>query len=345
MEMLQKEIPDGYESKLDFFETQKAIQFAKRKFEQVFSENLSLVKVKAPKALERGKGLQDDLAGTQEPVSFETEFSDREVEIIHSLAKWKRYTLGKQDFDTGTGILTEMDAIRKEEEVDHYHSVHVDQWDWEVVLSQEQRDLDFLKRMVRKIYRSILETEQALVSVFEPLEKRLPRDITFVHAQELEDRYPELTPEEREREICKKHGAVFIQGIGHPLKSGEPHDIRAADYDDWYTMTEEGRGLNGDIIVWDDIQEKALEISSMGIRVDPEALEKQMEMLGQSHRKDMKFHRGILEGELPHSIGGGIGRSRLYLYLLHKAHIGEVQPSVWPEEVKQSLESEGINLL
>jgi len=300
-----------YKPKLGFFETERAIKLVKDAFEHKLAGKLGLLRVTAPRFLKVGKGLQDDLAGTQVPVSFKVKFADEHIEVVHSLAKWKRYTLGKQGFKPGTGLYTDMDAIRKDEDVDEIHSIYVDQWDWEKVITEEQRTLAFLKDVVRKIYEAILETEEVVSKEFPQLKRMLPKEIFFIHTEELEEMFPRMTEKEREDEITKKHGAVFLIGIGHPLKSGKPHDLRAADYDDWSTPTEKGHGLCGDIIVWDSVRGKALEISSMGIRVDAKSMEKQLDMAGLHHRKSLEFHKGVIEGSIPLSIGGGIGQSRL----------------------------------
>ncbi|MFH1977808.1 MAG: aspartate--ammonia ligase [Candidatus Aenigmatarchaeota archaeon] len=337
---------EKYKSKIDFFETEKGIQLVKDTFEKKLAEKLRLRKVSAPKFLKTGTGLQDDLAGTQIPVGFETKFADARLEIVHSLAKWKRHTLGRHGFKHGTGLYTHMDAIRKDEDIDDTHSVFVDQWDWERVITKEERDLEFLKETVRSIYESILETKTEVEKEFPELKTKLPKKITFVHTEELEELYPQLSPKKREDKIAEKYGAVFLIGIGYPLKSGKPHDLRAADYDDWSTETISGkRGLNGDIIVWDEMRKKALELSSMGIRVDQSSLMKQLDFMGLSERKGLKFHKAILMDELPLTIGGGIGQSRLCMLLLHKTHIGEVQVSTWPEEVEKDLQERGVILL
>lgn len=328
-----------YKPKLDYFKTQKAIKVAKDTFERKLAEKLSLIRVSAPRFLcvdKRGDlGLQDDLAGTQTPVSFSTKFSES-IEIVHSLAKWKRFTLGKYGFPEGTGLYTDMDAIRKDEDVSEIHSIYVDQWDWEKVISKDQRSLDFLKQTVSLIYEALLETEQLVQEKFGLL-GRLPQKISFLTTQELEDRYPKLTSKEREHAIAKELGAVFLIGIGHELSSGEVHDLRAADYDDWK--------LCGDIIVWDDIRKKSLELSSMGIRVDTDSLQTQLKVMGLESRKGLEFHKGIIEETMPLSIGGGIGQSRICMFLLHKAHIGEVQASVWPEEFVQQCKEYKMELL
>lgn len=342
-----KEIfPKDYKTKLDFFQTEEGIKLIKDTFERELAKELNLIRVSAPRFLKDGTGLQDDLAGTQEPVSFSVKHGKYSVQMVHSLAKWKRYALGKYGFRHGTGLYTDMDAVRKDEEVDATHSIYVDQWDWERIISKEERSIDFLKFIVKKIYKALLDTEKIVESEFPVLKARLPKDIKFIHSEELEEIYPSLTPYQRETEIAKKYGAVFIIGIGHPLKSGKPHDLRAADYDDWVTDTSPTtKGLNGDIIVWDSIIKDSLELSSMGIRVDEKSIVKQLEMSGLSHKKDLHFHKAIIKKRLPLSIGGGIGQSRLCMFLLQKAHIGEVQSSDWPKEVEEEFERKGVALL
>lgn len=341
-----KIFPDRYISKLDFFETEKAIKLIKDTFEHKLSSKLKLLRVSAPKFLITGTGLQDDLAGTQIPVSFKTKFSKKDIEVVHSLAKWKRHMLGKYSFKKGTGLYTDMDAIRKDEDVDETHSIYVDQWDWEKIITGKDRTIPYLKSVVRKIYAAILETEKVVEQYFPKLRFKLPRKIYFIHSEELEEKYPELTSREREDKIAEKYGAVFIIGIGHPLKSGKPHDVRAADYDDWHTVTsDKTRGLNGDIIVWDKTRKKALELSSMGIRVDKKSLLAQLEMMKLDHRKSLEFHKSIIEDRIPLTIGGGIGQSRLCMILLQKAHIGEVQSSTWPDTIKKSFMKKKVQLL
>ncbi len=335
--MKTKIFPDRYSPKLDFFETEEAIKLIKDTFERELAETLCLTRVSAPRFLIVGTGLQDDLAGTQTPVSFTTKFSTSKIEVVHSLAKWKRFALGKYGFKTGTGLYTDMDAIRKDEDISPIHSIYVDQWDWEKIITKEDRTLDFLKKTVTSIYSAILDTESVVAHKFPKLKVGLPKDIKFIHSEELEEIYPRLASKEREDKITKRYGAVFIIGIGHSLKSGQPHDLRAADYDDW--------SLNGDIIVWDRVRESALELSSMGIRVDKESLLKQLKHSGLMERKDLEFHKGILEDKIPLTIGGGIGQSRICMLLLQKAHIGEVQSSVWPEEVVKEFKAKGVPLL
>ncbi|MBT4805044.1 aspartate--ammonia ligase [Candidatus Woesearchaeota archaeon] len=341
-----KILPKGYKSKLSFFETEEAIKLVKDTFQSKLAKKLSLHRVTAPKFLMVGKGLQDDLAGTQTPVDFKVKFSKTPVEVVHSLAKWKRHALGRYGFKQGTGLYTDMDAIRKDEDISPIHSIYVDQWDWERVISKEERTIPFLKKVVKKIYAAILETEKVVETKYPALKSKLPKAIKFLHAQELEDLYPKLSMKERERSIAKKHGAVFLMGIGHPLKSGEAHDVRAADYDDWSTETSSGKkGLNGDILVWDLVREDVLELSSMGIRVAAESLEIQLKHMGLEERKGLAFHKAILEEKLPLTIGGGIGQSRLCMVVLQKAHVGEVQASIWPEEVEEEFAKRKVVLL
>jgi aspartate--ammonia ligase len=338
--------PKGYKPKLDFFDTERGIKLVKDTFERGLLEKLSLVMVSAPRVLTSGTGIQDDLAGTQEPVSFKTKSLETTVEAVQSLAKWKRQALGKYSFRKGIGLCTDMDAIRKDEEIDSIHSIYVDQWDWEKVVEKSERSLGFLKDVVKKIYSAVRETEKEVCREFPLLSQRLPDEIHFVHSEELEEIYPDLTPKEREREAAREYGAVFIIGIGYPLKSGEPHDLRAADYDDWSTETLDGmRGLNGDLIVWHPEREDSLELSSMGIRVDSDAMILQLKLLGQEDRKDCEFHRLVIGDKLPLTIGGGIGQSRLCMLLLQKAHIGEVQSSVWTKEMEEAFEKIGVDLL
>lgn len=338
--------PENYQPALDLFTTERAIKHVKDVFEHRLAEQLNLIRVTAPRFLRTGNGLQDDLAGTQTPVSFVTKFRPEPIEVVHSLAKWKRHALGRYGFETGRGLYTDMDAIRKDELVDAIHSIYVDQWDWERVVTAEERNLTYLKSIVTNIWSSIINTHCSLAKEFPTIRQPLPEKITFIHSEDLEARYPNLAPNCREAEIAREYGAVFLIGIGHPLKSGKPHDIRAADYDDWSTPTgPTTRGLNGDIIVWDTVRGKPLELSSMGIRVDAAALSAQLAMAGLDSRRELEFHRGVLENTVPLSIGGGIGQSRLCMYLLEKAHLGEVQSSVWPPETERAFRDRGIPLL
>jgi aspartate--ammonia ligase len=335
-----------YETKLGLVETERGIKLIKDTFEHELAQELNLERVSAPRFLEAGNGLQDDLAGTQVPVRFRVRHSSHPVEMVHSLAKWKRQALARYGFQPATGLYTDMDAVRKDEVVDETHSNYVDQWDWEKVILPEDRNLDYLRETVRQIYAALLHTEAVLGEAFPVLGRLLPPEIVFIHAQELEDRWPELAPAERENRAAEELGAYFLIGIGGKLKSGQPHDLRAADYDDWITETGPGRkGLNGDIIVLDRIRGRALELSSMGIRVDRVSLLAQLQVMGLEERKKLSFHRDILEDKLPLTIGGGIGQSRLCMLLLQKFHIGEVQASVWPRAMRDEYEQFGIIFL
>jgi aspartate--ammonia ligase len=330
---------------LNFRETEFGIVKIKESFQSRLSQYLNLIRVSAPKFLAIGTGLQDDLAGTCESVKFLIpDYAEHPVELVHSLAKWKRNALHKYGFGEESGIYTDMDAIRKDEKLDEIHSVYVDQYDWEKCISDECRTLDYLKKIVTQIYQAIRETETTINKMLPALHTKLPNDIKFIHSEDLYESYPDLTPKEREYEITKKYGAVFVIGIGYKLYDDIPHDIRAVDYDDWSTPTEKGyHGLNGDILVWDEVIDQALELSSMGIRVNAKSLIIQSKLMDQ--KIDKPYHKLIIENILPQSIGGGIGQSRLAMFLLEKRHIGEVQVSTWPSQMhKRCLES-GISLL
>ncbi|MBS3113334.1 aspartate--ammonia ligase [Candidatus Woesearchaeota archaeon] len=338
--------PKKYKPKLNLRETEKAIKFVKDEFELSLSEMLNLERVSAPRFLETGTGLQDDLAGTQNPVRFETKFSKSPIEVVHSLAKWKRDALGRYGFQRGTGLYTDMDAIRKDEDISPIHSIYVDQWDWEKVIGPGDRHLIYLENTVQKIYAAMGYVNRILGEEFPVLKRDLPPKMTFVHSEDLANEFPNLTPHEREHELARKYGAAFLIGIGYPLDNGNPHDLRAADYDDWSSETSDGKyGLNGDIIVWDDVRETSLELSSMGIRVDSDSLSRQLQMHNLMDRLNLEFHKGIILNKLPLTIGGGIGQSRLCMYFLQKAHIGEVQSSVWPKKVKDDFNKQGVGLL
>jgi len=338
--------PEGYKSKLDFAQTQKAIKLVKDSFERKLAKRLNLRRVSACKFLEVGNGLQDDLALTQSPVRFELSDPGVTVEIVHSLAKWKRYTLGNMGCKIKQGMYTDMDAIRKDEKLSPIHSNYVDQWDWERVISAEDRNLGFLEGIVKKIYGAMRETEMSVNGRFNRVTPRLPENINFVHSEDLERDYPSLTPKEREHEAAKDCGALFLIGVGYPLADSKPHDVRAADYDDWSTETNPGyHGLNGDIIVWDDVRKDSIELSSMGIRVDKSSMVYQLDSLGLGDRKCLEFHRLVLDGKLPLTVGGGIGQSRLCMFMLHKAHIGEVQSTYWPKEVRKEAKDKGVHIL
>ncbi len=339
-------LPKSYKSTLDIQRTELGIKLIKDFFEQNLSTELKLHRVTAPLFVRKGLGLNDDLNGTEKPVSFRVHaLDDAEVEVVHSLAKWKRMALAEYGIRIGYGIYADMNAIRADEQLDNLHSVYVDQWDWEAVISRPQRNLEFLYKMVRRIYSAILRTEYFTCENYPELRPFLPPDIHIVHSQDLLNMFPSLPPKDREREICRKYGAVFIVGIGSRLSDGEKHDGRAPDYDDWSTCTGDGRyGLNGDILVWYPVLDCAVEISSMGIRVDSDALLRQLDIEGCPERSRFYFHRSLLEGRLPLSIGGGIGQSRLCMLLLHKAHIGETQASVWPDDMREECEAAGIHL-
>jgi len=340
-------IPDHYEPILDLRSTEEAIHQIKNFFQVNLAFELNLMRVTAPLYVKAGTGINDDLNGMEKPVAFQIrDMENTSAEIVQSLAKWKRMTLAAYGIPLGNGIYTDMNAIRPDEILDNLHSLYVDQWDWERVISGEERTRDFLKEIVRKIYDVIRRTEKFIGYRYAAIEPILPDEIVFVHSEDLEDRYPELTPRERENAVCREHGAVFVLGIGADLKNGKPHDGRAPDYDDWSTPTRPGyRGLNGDILVYAPLLDCALELSSMGIRVDPAALERQLEWTGTQERKGLLFHRRLLQGQLPLSIGGGIGQSRLCMFYLRKAHVGEIQASIWPEDMVEACRRHGIQLL
>ncbi len=340
-------IPDQYTPLLDLRDTEQAIRLIKDFFQTNLSFELNLMRVTAPLFVEAGTGINDDLNGVEQPVSFNIKGAGGVgVEMVQSLAKWKRMMLADYRVEMGSGLYTDMNALRPDEVLDNIHSVYVDQWDWERVVSAEERTVDFLKCIVRKIYDVIRRTEKYICYRYRALQPILPEEITFVHSEELEERYPDLTPKERENIICKEKGAVFVIGIGGKLKNGMPHDGRAPDYDDWSTPTGDGRiGLNGDILVHYPLFNCAYELSSMGIRVDSAALLRQLEITGDERRKALLFHRRLLNGELPLSIGGGIGQSRLCMFYLQKAHIGEIQSSIWPDDMIETCRENNIVLL
>ena len=340
-------IPDSYKLKLLPETTEVAIKMIKDDFQKRLSGYLNLRRVTAPLFVLKGTGLNDDLNGIERPVTFKVkEMHDREAEVVHSLAKWKRMKLGAYSIDPGYGLYTDMNAIRPDDHMDNLHSIYVDQWDWEQTIREEDRNLEYLKETVRKIYKAVRETEREVYSHFPHITPRLPEEIVFVHSQDLLDEYPDLSAKEREKMAVKKYGAIFLIGIGGELSNGEPHDGRAPDYDDWITENSDGRrGLNGDIILYDGILDVPFELSSMGIRVSAESLDRQLTICGQERRKELDFHKSLLAGKLPYSIGGGIGQSRLCMYLLQKAHIGEVQASLWPEEQIEACRKAGIPIL
>ncbi len=339
--------PVNYKPLLDKIQTEKGIKLIKDFFQMNLSTELRLRRVTAPLFVLKGLGINDDLNGVERAVSFPIkDLNDQQAEVVHSLAKWKRLTLAQMDIQPGYGVYTDMNAIRADEELDNLHSLYVDQWDWEAVMTKEQRNIAFLKSIVRRIYSALLRTEYLACESYPCLKPFLPQEITFVHAQDLLDMYPDKTPKERETLITKKYGAVFIIGIGCKLSNGQKHDGRAPDYDDWSTIAEDGKiGLNGDILIWYPILDRPIELSSMGIRVDIDALNRQLELENQTQRKELFFHKQLLEGKLPLSIGGGIGQSRVCMVLLHKAHIGEIQASIWPEEMRKECEQLDIPLI
>ena len=340
-------IPKTYRLKLLPETTEVAIKMIKREFQEALAHDLKLRRVTAPLFLLTGTGLNDDLNGVEHAVSFTIDdMGGRQAEVVHSLAKWKRYKLGAYGIAPGYGLYTDMNAIRTFEELDNLHSLYVDQWDWEKTINESDRNLDYLKQTVRTIYGAIRSVEQKVYERFPHITPTLPDEVTFVHADHLAKEYPHLSPKEREAVMAKKYGAIFIIGIGGKLSDGEPHDGRAPDYDDWSTPNSEGTlGLNGDLVVWNHVLEIPFELSSMGIRVSPESLLRQLEERGVPEKAKLNFHSKLLAGELPYSIGGGIGQSRLCMLLLQKAHIGEVQASIWPEEQIEECKKAGISLL
>lgn len=340
-------IPKKYKQKLLPETTEIAIKDIKNHFQALLFERLNLRRVTAPLFVKSGTGINDDLNGVEQPVSFAVKCMGGErMEIVHSLAKWKRVKLAEYDITPGYGIYTDMNAIRTDEELDNLHSLYVDQWDWERTISAADRNLRFLRDIVEKIYSCLRDTEQMVYRRFPHIEPRLPEKIHFVHSEELAGKYPMLTPKEREAAVAKQYGAVFVIGIGAVLSDGAPHDQRSPDYDDWSTPNEDGYlGLNGDIIVWDSVLECPIELSSMGIRVDKEALLRQLAERGCEDRLGLWFHKQLVDDELPLSIGGGIGQSRLCMFMLQKAHIGEVQTSVWPDDQIEACRKAGIELI
>jgi len=340
-------IPDGYKPILCPRETEKAICLIKEFFQTNLAFELDLTRVTAPLFVRAGTGINDDLNGIEKPVSFAVSGMDgAQVEVVQSLAKWKRMMLADLDFSEGEGLYTDMNAIRPDDPLTNLHSVYVDQWDWERVMKVEDRNLDFLKRIVRRIYDVIRRTEKYVSHTYPGITAVLPDEITFVHSEDLAAEYPDLTPLERETEACRKHGAIFVTGIGAAIDGGEPHDGRAPDYDDWITPTTDGhRGLNGDIVVFNPVLDRAYELSSMGIRVSPESMCEQLAIRGMEARKELYWHKRLLAGELPQSIGGGIGQSRLCMLYLRKAHIGEIQAGIWPDEMITQCRESSIPLL
>ena len=331
-------IPKNYKSQLNLYETQVAIKTVKDFFQGLLAERLHLLRVSAPLFVDPTSGLNDNLNGVERPVNFHIAAQgDREAEIVQSLAKWKRYALQKYGFQPGEGLYTDMSAIRQDEETDNIHSIYVDQWDWEKIISKEERNMDTLVSTVRAIYSVLRKTEKYMAVQYDYIEEILPREIAFVSTQELVDMYPDLTPKEREYKIVREKGAVFLMKVGKTLTNGERHDGRAPDYDDWE--------LNGDILVYYPVLDIALELSSMGIRVDEVALDRQLTEAGCDDRRELPFQKAILNKELPYTIGGGIGQSRICMFFLRKAHIGEVHVSLWPKEITDAAEAHGLQLL
>ena len=339
--------PQGYTALLDMVQTEHGIKQIKEFFQQNLSTELRLRRVTAPLFVLQGLGINDDLNGVERAVTFPIkDLGDAKAEVVHSLAKWKRLSLAENKIEPGYGIYTDMNAIRADEGLDNLHSLYVDQWDWEAVIRPEQRTVSFLKDVVERIYAAIRRTEYLVCENYPCIKPFLPEKITFVHSEDLLAMYPDKSPKEREDAICEKYGAVFLIGIGGKLANGEKHDGRAPDYDDWTTIGEDGKaGLNGDILIWYPVLGRSFELSSMGIRVNKEALERQLKIEGKEERAQLYFHKKLLGGELPESIGGGIGQSRLCMVLLHKAHIGEIQASIWPEDMRQECKSMGMNLI
>ncbi len=340
-------IPKGYKPALDQRMTERAIKFVKDTFERELASELRLSRVTSPRFVKANSGINDDLNGVERPVRFNVgNMNEQPMEIVQSLAKWKRMALADLGFSAGTGIYTDMDAIRPDDDIDNIHSIYVDQWDWERVMGPDERNLDFLKKIVCGVYEVIKRTEFLVAQNYPSCTQTLPEHIKFIHAEEARALYPDLTPVEREKKLAKEYGAIFIIGIGMPLTDGVFHGGRAPDYDDWSTPNSDGfYGLNGDIIVWDSVRNDSLELSSMGIRVSPQSLLNQLEIRGCKERADLYWHRRLLAGEYPQTIGGGIGQSRICMFLLRKAHIGEVQASVWPEEDRLAAKQAGIDLM
>lgn len=330
-------IPQNYKPVLNEYDTQRAIAYIKETFQDEFSSALNLKRVSAPLFVTKESGLNDDLNGYERAVSFDIPSIGTDAQVVHSLAKWKRLALKRYNFSTGSGLYTDMNAIRRDEELDNIHSVYVDQWDWEKVITPESRNIEYLKLTVKEIVNAICKTADRLYVRFPQIRANLCREISFVTTEELEDMYPENTPSERETLYLKEHKTAFIMQIGGALKSGKPHDGRAPDYDDWK--------LNGDILFWNDVLGRAFEVSSMGIRVDPETLSRQLTIAGCDNRRSLPFHKMLLEGELPLTIGGGIGQSRLCMLMMGCAHIGEVQASIWDSQTVTACEKAGIRLL
>ena len=340
--------PSNYKPLLNMKQTELGIKQIKDFFQQNLSSELRLRRVTAPLFVLKGMGINDDLNGVERPVSFPIkDLNDQQAEVVHSLAKWKRVTLADYHIEPGYGIYTDMNAIRADEELGNLHSLYVDQWDWERVITREQRTIPFLKNIVTRIYAAMRRTEFMICEAYPQITPFLAHDVHFIHSQELLNKYPDKTPKEREDLITKEYGSVFIIGIGCKLSNGIPHDLRAPDYDDYTTIDSESGlpGLNGDLLVWNDVLGRAIELSSMGIRVNKEAMLKQLKISGKEERIKLYFHKRLMEDSLPLSIGGGIGQSRLCMLYLKKAHIGEIQASIWPEEMRKTCSDFGMNLI
>ena len=338
--------PAKYKAILNLPQTEMGIKVIKEFFQQNLSSELRLRRVTAPLFVLKGMGINDDLNGVERAVTFPIkDLGDAKAEIVHSLAKWKRLTLADYHIEEGYGIYTDMNAIRSDEELGNLHSLYVDQWDWERVMKPEERNIDFLKEIVERIYAAMVRTEYLVYEMFTDIKPVLPQKIHFIYAEDLLQKYPTFTPKEREDAITKEYGAVFIIGIGSKLSNGEKHDGRAPDYDDWSTVNEDGyEGLNGDLLLWNPVLESAFEVSSMGIRVNPSALLRQLELRGEEYKAGLMYHKMLMEDRLPLTIGGGIGQSRLCMFLLRKAHIGEIQSSLWPEDMVERCREAGIDL-
>lgn len=344
---MKKIFPDSYKPVLNIRQTEKAIKYVKDTFQTELSGELKLSRVTSPLFVPKGSGINDDLNGIERPVRFEIgNMGNKEMEIVQSLAKWKRMVLADHNYEVNHGLYTDMNAIRPDDDIDDIHSLYVDQWDWELVMDPNKRNLETLKKVVSKVYEAIKRTQFLVRENFPSTYPALPEDITFIHSEEAQKMYPELTPQEREVKLAEKYKAIFIIGIGAELADGVKHGGRAPDYDDWSTKTADGyQGLNGDIIVWDYVREDSLELSSMGIRVNKEALNRQLELTNTEERAKLYWHSRLLNGEFPQTIGGGIGQSRLCMFLLNKAHIGEVQASVWTEETLKVAKERKIPLM
>ena len=339
--------PKNYHSLLDQKQTEEGIRLVKDFFQMNLSSELKLRRVTAPLFVLKGMGINDDLSGVERAVTFPIkDLDDARAEVVHSLAKWKRITLAEYQIDPGYGIYTDMNAIRSDEELGNLHSLYVDQWDWERVIVEDERNIDFLKDIVCRIYAAMLRTEYIVCEKFPQIKPFLSKEVFFIHAEELRQMYPDLSAKEREDRIVQEHGTVFVFGIGCKLGDGEEHDLRAPDYDDYSTVAANGLpGLNGDLLIWNDVLDRAIELSSMGIRVNKDALLRQLKESGKEDRLQLYFHKRLVEGTLPLSIGGGIGQSRLCILYLRKAHIGEIQASIWPEEMRRECKEMNIHLI